>query len=284
MRLLCFVLRGVGTNGFIIEKLGNFMNQRFVIIFSTFLICSLLAVVVNVIYGIDIVYTHLFYIPIILTGIWYPRYAGFLAAALGLFHISCEYATLGAFKIGSFLRAVMFMVVANVISYLTLRQDRLINSLRESEEATEQARLSAEVANKAKSQFLANMSHEIRTPLNGILGMAELCLKTEINEDQKHIVGTITKEANSLLVIINEILDFSKIEAGKLEIEQIPFDLRNLFEDVAESFLFQTTPKGLELISSISPETPTRIVGDPGRLRQVLRNLIGNGESSIPRG
>ena len=284
MRLLCFVLQGVGTNGFIIEKLGNFMNQRFVIIFSTFLICSLLAVVVNVIYRIDIVYTHLFYIPIILTGIWYPRYAGFLAAALGLIHISCEYATLGAFKIGSFLRAVMFMVVANVISYLTLRQDRLLNSLRESEEATEQARLSAEAANKAKSQFLANMSHEIRTPLNGILGMAELCLKTEINEDQKHIVGTITKEANSLLVIINEILDFSKIEAGKLEIEQIPFDLRNLFEDVAESFLFQTTPKGLELISSISPETPTRIVGDPGRLRQVLRNLIGNGESSIPRG
>jgi preprotein translocase subunit YajC len=119
------MLQEVGTNGFIIEKLGNFMNQRFVIIFSTFLICSLLAVVVNVIYGIDIVYTHLFYIPIILTGIWYPRYAGFFAAALGLIHISCEYATQGAFKIGSFFRAVMFMVVANVISYLTLRQERL---------------------------------------------------------------------------------------------------------------------------------------------------------------
>jgi hypothetical protein len=106
------------------------MNFRLYLLFFTSLICVVLTGVVNVIYGIDIVYTHLFYIPIILTGIWYPRYALFFAAALGLIHITSDYAAVEAFKIGPLLRAVMFMVVAYVASYLALRRDRLLSELQ----------------------------------------------------------------------------------------------------------------------------------------------------------
>lgn len=114
---------------------GKTVNYRFITVSSTFLICLVLAVVVNGIYGIDIVYTHLFYIPIILTGIWYPRYAVFLAAALGLIHIACDYIAGDTFTIGSFLRAIMFLVVAYLTSYLVVRVDHLHNSLRENSAA-----------------------------------------------------------------------------------------------------------------------------------------------------
>ena len=110
------------------------MNYRLFLLFLTILICLVLSVVVNVSYGIDIVYTHLFYIPIVLTGIWYPRYAVFLGAALGLIHIACDYATAETFKIGVLIRAAMFMLVGYVTSYLALRRDHLLNSMRESEE------------------------------------------------------------------------------------------------------------------------------------------------------
>ena len=154
-----------------------------------------------------------------------------------------------------------------------------ITNIREQKEAEEALRLAkrhAESAANTKSEFLANMSHEIRTPMNAILGMGELVLETELNDYQNNLVTTINNEATSLLGIINSILDFSKVEAGRLELEDTPFNLRVLFEDLAASFAITAHKKDLEFISLLPPGTPEALTGDPGRLRQVLVNLVGN--------
>ena len=140
------------------------------------------------------------------------------------------------------------------------------------------------MANQAKSEFLANVSHEVRTPLNGVLGTAELLGGTDLTRMQHDHLHAITESAEALLAILNDILDFSKIEAGKLEIERRLLHLRDLVGDVLRSLASRVGDKGLELISDISADVPDVLFGDPGRLRQVVVNLVGNAIKFTERG
>jgi signal transduction histidine kinase/DNA-binding response OmpR family regulator len=165
---------------------------------------------------------------------------------------------------------------------VSLRIDITASKAREAE--LETARAEAEAANRAKSAFLANMSHEIRTPMNGVVGMAELLCDTPLTDDQRLFAETIRSSGEALLTIINDILDYSKIEAERLTLHPEPFDLERIIHEVAMLLQPRAVPRGIDILIDYDMFLPTRYVGDPGRLRQILTNLAGNAVKFTEKG
>jgi PAS domain S-box-containing protein len=175
-----------------------------------------------------------------------------------------------------------FLSDGTLMSYVGSMTD--VTERREAEDMLRRAKETAEAATRAKGEFLANMSHEIRTPMNGILGMLDLTLRSDIRPRQREFLDLAKSSAENLLRLLNDILDFSKIEAGKLELAREPFRLRDSIDEILRGLSLTAELKDVELIYSTAPDVPDSLVGDPGRLAQVLVNLVGNATKFTERG
>ncbi|NLS97724.1 MAG: response regulator [Planctomycetaceae bacterium] len=186
----------------------------------------------------------------------------------------------------SFIQAVVRDITERKAAEQALKEahEKLEQRVRERTAELAEAKEAAETANRAKSDFLANMSHEIRTPMNAIIGMTELVLDTDLEDSQRDYLRIVRDSGDALLALINDILDFSKIEAGKFDLVKAPFDVRESLGDTMKSLALRAHSKGLELACEIHSDVPQRLLGDMGRLRQVIVNLVGNAVKFTDRG